>query len=165
MGTGKSVTAGLLSQKLDMGLICLDDVIEKEAGKSINDIFAQDGETRFRELERDAVEKACLKNNVVVDAGGGAIINEANYNNFKKSGMIFCLTASVDEIIKRTKPQIHRPLLNVDNPKAKIQELLDKRAQFYNTADYMIDTTGLSVEEVAEEITSLLSFPRKRESS
>lgn len=152
MGTGKTEVSKALATRLDRKRLCLDDMIEQRANKPISDIFKQDGEPHFRKLESEMVSTASKEKSVVIDTGGGAIVNEENLKNLKKTGIIFCLTASVDTIIERTKKFTHRPLLNAENPYAKITELLKGREKFYQKADYSIDTTNMTIEQVVDGI-------------
>jgi shikimate kinase len=88
----------------------------------------------------------------VVSTGGGAVIQDRNRGAFKKGGFVVCLTASPDVIYERIKHETHRPLLQTADPKARIKELLDSRAQFYAQADVCIDTSDKSVDDVIRAI-------------
>lgn len=155
MGTGKTVVARALAEKLKREFLEIDTVIEEKEGISIKDIFEKKGEPYFRNLEKEAIIEASLKKNVVISAGGGAVIDEENVRNLKKNGVIICLEASPDTILERTKGNTCRPLLNVPNPKKKIEELLAKRAPYYKKADYCVNTDSLTVEQVADRINDL----------
>ena len=98
------------------------------------------------------VKKVAQLDRFIVDAGGGVVLDKENVQNLKRNAKIVCLSASLKVILERTKRYHHRPLLNTENPKAKIEELLKFRAPFYAQADFSIDTTNLSVEQVAQEI-------------
>jgi len=152
MGTGKTAVGKALAKRLKMRFIDMDDVIEKREGMKISEIFEKKGEPHFRRAEKMVAKDIAVQSGLVVAAGGGAIIDEDNLKNFKSSGTVFCLTATPDKIFERTKGHIHRPLLNVSDPKEKIAELLADRAQYYARADYRIDTTDLSIEEVVDKI-------------
>ena len=152
MGTGKTAVARLLATRLDLKYISTDEVIEDKERRSINEIFRRSGEPYFRAVEKEVVKKVSELDKFVIDAGGGVVLDEENLANFKQNGKLICLEASVDTILERTKRNRHRPLLNVKDPKAKIDELLKKRAPFYAKADFSIDTTELTVENVVEEI-------------
>jgi shikimate kinase len=157
MGTGKSVAGKILARKLGRDFLELDEIIEKREGVSIKEIFEKKGEPYFRQLEKEAVREASKKKGIVISAGGGVIVDQENFRNLKKGGMIICLEASPDLILKRTKNKTCRPLLNVPDPKKKIEELLEKRAPYYRKADFCIDTDSLSVDEVVEKIMGLVS--------
>ena len=152
MGTGKTEASKILAERLKKQRLCLDDMIEWKVGKPISEIFEQNGETYFRRIESEMVSSVSKDRDVIIDAGGGAIINEQNYRRLKEHGVIFCLSASVDTILERTKHYRHRPLLNAPDPKEKVEKLLARREKFYKKADYTIDTTALTSEETADKI-------------
>ena len=83
-------------------------------------------------------------------------MDEENFNNLKNSGTLICLKASPETILKRTAGLKTRPLLNVQDPKKRIEELLKKREPYYNKANFIIDTDNLSIEQVVLKITDLL---------
>lgn len=157
MGTGKTVVAKILARKLGREFLELDAVIEKNEGMSIRDIFEKKGEPYFRKLEKDVVKKASARESLVISAGGGAIIDEENLNNLRKNSIIICLEASSDVILKRTKGNVCRPLLNVPDPKKRIEELLRERAPYYKKADRSVNTDNFTPDQVAEKIFSLVA--------
>lgn len=156
MGTGKTVVGKQLAERLGRDFLELDEMIEKKEGCSIREIFERRGESYFRAAEKEVVKEAVRKKYVVISAGGGAIIDEENFENLKKDGFIICLKASPDIILERTKGLKSRPLLNVPDPKKKIRGLLKKRGPYYKKADFCINTDNLTVEQVAEKIITLL---------
>ena len=157
MGTGKSAAGRLLAEKLNMDFVELDEIIETREKMSIKDIFEKKGEPYFRLVEKEVAKKAGSRKNIVISAGGGAIVDEENFKNLKQSGTIICLKASPATILKRTKGLKNRPLLNVPDPKKQIEELLRKREAYYNKADFSIETDNLSVDEVVIEIIALIA--------
>ncbi len=157
MGTGKTAVARALSRKLKMKYISTDEVIEDRERRSIGDIFKKNKEPYFRQVEKEVVEKVSLLNNFVIDAGGGVVLDEVNVKNLKQNGKMACLTATAEVILGRTKRHCHRPLLNVEDPQARVEELLAQRAAFYARADYTIDTTNKTVEQVVEEVEKLIN--------
>jgi shikimate kinase len=152
MGTGKTEVGRILSRKLGYALVDADTEIEKEQGMTITEIFKQYGEPKFREIEANVIKRLSEINNAVISTGGGAVLRQENMDNLRKNGVIVCLTASPETILKRTSATNDRPLLQVDNPLQKIKELLEFRKPYYEKADIMIDTEGKSPIEVAEEI-------------
>ncbi len=156
MGTGKTAIARRLSRRLKMKYTSTDDIIEQKTGKDINDIFAEDGESRFREIEREVVREVSAMDNTVVAAGGGVVIDPDNIKDLKAKGVIICLNATPEDILARTKAFTHRPLLNVPDPLGKIKELLGSREKFYKRADHQVDTSGKSPDKVAAEIITLV---------
>ena len=152
MGTGKTVVARRLAKRLKVKYISVDEMIVEREGKPIKDIFAQRGEGRFRKVESQVVREVAGMKGVVVDAGGGVVLNEENVKRLKSTGTLVCLLARPEVILDRTKKHAHRPLLNVPDPMAKIKELLEIRAPHYAKADYHIDTSDKSIDEVVEEV-------------
>ena len=156
MGTGKTTIATELANRLDMRYVSTDDMIEKKEKRTINEIFTKSGEDYFRDIESEIVREASGMENVVIDAGGGAVIREENLTNFKSGGIVICLTADEETIMERTKKYKHRPLLNVEDPKLKIRNLMAKRAPLYAKADHTIDTGKLTARQVIEEIIKIM---------
>ena len=152
MGTGKTAVARLIAQNLNRQFINTDAMIEKKSRMSINDIFKKKGESYFRGLERKIIAGLSKKHDAVIDAGGGIVINESNVKDLKANGVIFCLNATPEIVLRRTGKYTHRPLLNVIDPLAEIKKLMKKRKSYYKRADYQIDTSGKSVDEVSREI-------------
>ena len=157
MGTGKSVVGKRLAVKLNRDFVELDELIEKKENMPIKDIFEKKGEPYFRQVEKEVVKEASQRKNIVISAGGGAIIDEENFKNLKNSGTIICLKASPETILRRTKDLKTRPLLNVSDQKKQIEELLKKREIYYNKADLSIETDNLSVDEVVSKIDTFFT--------
>ena len=105
MGTGKTVVAKRLAERLKREFLELDAVIEKKEGMSIKDIFEKKGEPYFRKLEKAVVKEAAQKQGLVISAGGGAIIDEENFKTLKPNSIIICLQALPDTIIQRHNMQ------------------------------------------------------------
>lgn len=156
MGTGKSVVGKHIAKQLNMRFISTDDVIEEREKRPIAEIFEKSGEPYFRKVERQVVKEASELENAVIAAGGGVMLNEENVLNLKKKGTIACLNATPEIIYERTKKYKSRPLLNVDNPILKIKGLLEYRKPFYAKADYQIDTSNKTVQEVVKEVIALV---------
>ena len=158
MGTGKTAVGQLLAKKLSRKFIELDSVIEQKAGKSIPDIFQQDGEIAFRELEIKVAREIAREKNTVIACGGGLVLNKINIDRLKQESVIVYLTASPRVILKRVSAEVgQRPLLQVDNPDLTIKELLKFRKPFYErAADITINTSKLDINAVAEQIIDRL---------
>jgi shikimate kinase len=152
MGTGKTVVGKEVARQLGKQFIDLDLLIEKKQNREINQIFAQDGEPYFRKLEKQALKEISVGGNLVVSCGGGIILDEGNIQIMKNTGLIICLQSRPEAILARTSGYKHRPLLNVDNPAKRIEELLKIRAPFYAQADYTIDTSDLAVSSVVSKV-------------
>jgi len=152
MGTGKTAIGRKLSMLLNMELIDVDTEIEKSQQMTIGEIFKQFGEPRFREIETEMIQKLSERKDVIISTGGGAVLKEENMDALRKQGIIICLMASPQTILKRTSHNSNRPLLKVEDPFEKIKELLNFRKPFYEKADILIDTEDKTPLQIAEEI-------------
>ncbi len=152
MGTGKTEVGRRIARILGYILIDVDEEIEKEQEMKIADIFREYGEPAFRDMESSVIRRLSDREGAVISTGGGAVLRQENMDRLREKGMIFCLAASAGTIYNRTKRSNDRPLLRVEDPLAKIGELLASRQSCYEKADRMIDTEGKSPAEVAEEI-------------
>jgi shikimate kinase len=150
-----------LSKKRKMRFLDLDELIELKERMSISDIFSKNGEAYFRKLEKQALKDVSKEDNFVVSCGGGIVMNEDNIKVMKNTGIVICLNAKPQVILKRISSSTHRPLLNVANPKEKIELLLKLRSPYYALADKSIDTSRLSVKEVVGKISAILSKRKK----
>jgi shikimate kinase len=157
MGTGKTVTGKELAQKKKWRFLDLDDLIELKEKRIISEIFAKKGEPYFRKVEKLVLKEVAKEDNFVVACGGGIVIDSENIKTMKATGKIICLTAAPAVIYKRTLKFRHRPLLSVANPKKQIELLLKLRAPYYALADKVIDTSKISVKEVAAKIAKLIT--------
>jgi len=156
MGTGKTITGKLVSEKLGMEFIDTDKIIEEREKDRIVRIFQIKGEKYFRKIEEKVIEEVSLKDNCVIATGGGAIVSEKNFRNLKKNGILICLSADPSVILKRTTPAKDRPLLLKSKHAIQtIKELLERRKPYYSKADYTIDTSHLAPEQVAEKIIEI----------
>ena len=152
MGTGKSSVGQLVAAQLHFAYLDTDHVIEARAGKTISELFAQDGEPAFRELERRVVEELSLRRKTVTSSGVGLAANEANLASLKSHALVVCLWASPERIWERVRGQTHRPLLNEPDPLARIRSLLTVREPWYRRADILLNTELRSVREVAQQV-------------
>jgi shikimate kinase/3-dehydroquinate synthase len=158
-GTGKSLVGKEVACRLGWDFVDTDDEIVKQSGRPIAEIFRQEGEGRFRELEREAIREACQQRERVIAIGGGAIVDPQNYELLASTGLIVCLEAKPETIYERLfreaacGPETEvRPLLTTDNPLERIRQLKASREPHYARADWTIHTDGLSIGEVAEEV-------------
>jgi shikimate kinase/3-dehydroquinate synthase len=158
-GTGKSLVAKEVARGLNWDFLDTDDEIIKQTGKPIAEIFRQDGEDKFRELEREMIGKACQQRQIVIAIGGGAIVNPQNYELLAKTGLIVCLEAKPETIYERLfreaaySPETEvRPLLANDNPLERIRQLKASRQPYYANVDWTVHTDNLNISQVAEEV-------------
>ncbi|MDP3143297.1 MAG: shikimate kinase [Candidatus Omnitrophota bacterium] len=152
MGVGKSAVGRVLAARLKKDFVDLDVVIEEREKRPIDRIFQDSGEAYFRQVEKTVVKEFSQKESQVIACGGGAVLDKGNIGNLKQGGIIFYLKADPEAILQRTKGHQHRPLLNVADPKKKVEELLMARRPFYEQADFIVDTSKQSVDQVVEEI-------------
>ncbi|MGD0282584.1 MAG: shikimate kinase [Dissulfurispiraceae bacterium] len=152
MGTGKTAVGKILSQKLGFVLVDSDTEIEKEQKTTITDIFKRLGEAAFRDIESNTINRLSSLIKTVLSTGGGAVLRAENMEALRKNGIIVCLSASPETILRRTSKNKNRPLLETDNPLQTIKELYDFRKPYYEKADIIIDTDNMSPLQVAEEI-------------
>jgi len=154
MGAGKTTVGKALAERLGYRFVDADEEIEREQGRTISSIFAEDGEPEFRRLESEMLRKLSGREGLIVSAGGGAVIDPANVENMRRGGPVVCLTATPEEIYERVRHSTHRPLLDTPDPMSRIVQLLNERAGYYARADVTIDTTGKSVDDVVDEVLS-----------
>ncbi len=155
MGTGKTVVGKELAKRKKWQFADLDDLIELKEKRIISEIFAKNGEPYFRKIEKKVLSEVSKEKNFVVSCGGGIVMNPQNIKIMKKTGIIICLSAAIEVILKRISGTTRRPLLNVLDPKERIASLLKLRAPYYALADEAIDTSKLSVGKVVEKIIKI----------
>lgn len=152
MAAGKTEVGRALAERLGFEFVDTDELIIEAEGRSIDEIFATDGEPKLRSLERDAVVRAAARPRRVVACGGGTILSVRNYGVLKGAGPIVYLRTSVEQLIVRLGSGEGRPLLR-GNPEAEVPRLLAERAPAYEAAaDVVVDTDGRAPSEVAVEI-------------
>ncbi len=161
MGTGKTAVGKELAKKKKWQFLDLDDLIELREKRTIAEIFAKDGEPYFRHLEKRVLQEVAKEKKFVVACGGGVVMDKDNIKVMKETGIIICLTATPEVILKRTFGYAHRPLLSVAEPKKQIELLLKLRAPYYAKADKTIDTSKLSVEQVVQKIVETTTVKSK----
>ena len=152
MGTGKSSVGQIVAHQLHFTLLDTDQVLEARAGKTISDIFTQDGEPAFREMEKKIVAELATRKKTVISTGGGLPVNPDNLAGLKSHSLVVCLWASAEKIWERVRTQTHRPLLHEPDPMAKIKKLLEQREPFYRQADVLLNTEMRAVKDVAQQV-------------
>ena len=147
--SGKTTIGALLSEVLtDYTLIDTDTVIEKTSGMKISEIFEKHSEDYFRKLEYDTIKMVCSGGKKIISIGGGAFENPDNRATLIKFGKVFYLKSDLDILYDRISKDSSRPLLQTENPKKVLQDMLDKRECNYKKAHYTIDTSVLSEKEI-----------------
>lgn len=158
MGSGKSSVAITLAEMLAKESVEMDQLIENRYGKSINDIFQEDGEVSFRRTEHELLDDVSAKEDkMIISTGGGVVLSDDNVNILKNTGVIVWLKASAAETYNRISQSEDRPLLKNNMSLEKITEMLEERNQYYRSAaDFNVETDGKTVKEIGMEIISLL---------
>lgn len=159
-GSGKSTVARALSDLLEVGSRDTDADVERTAGKSISDIFVDDGESAFRALEVDAVAHALREHDGVLSLGGGAVLDQQTQKNLAEyrelGGLVVFLDVSLAAAAPRVGFNQSRPLL-LGNPRAQWKILMEKRRPTYEAvSNFHILTDGLSPKQVAQAIAAQL---------
>lgn len=153
-GSGKTSVSKVLAAKMKkFSLADIDTIIENQENCSINEIFKNKGENYFRILEKCIIKKTAKNPNQIISIGGGAFETSESILNLKKNSVIFYLVADVDTLFNRLSNDTTRPLLQTQNSKRTIENLLQKREKNYLKADFYIDVNNKSIEEISAEIT------------
>lgn len=156
MGVGKTTVGKALASKLSkFSFVDIDEEIVKNAGISINEIFAKFGEPYFRELEKNEVQRLSGLENMIISTGGGIVNYVENMEKLALNGVIIFLQATPETLFSRIKLENTRPLLKVDNPLQRISELLSQREEKYKMADFIISTENKTIDEIVEEIEKI----------
>ena len=152
MGTGKTSVGRLLADQFQFKFLDTDEMIEQRAGKTVGQIFEQDGEAAFRKFEQEILQEIGALKHVVISTGGGLGAVEANVASLKEHSLVVCLWAPPQTVWQRVQNQTHRPLLQTADPQEKICELLALREPVYRQADFLVNTEVRSVKEVAQHV-------------
>jgi shikimate kinase len=153
MGSGKSAVGKYLSRLLGMPFYDSDAEIERRTGVDIAFIFDKEGETGFRQREREAIEVLTARDRIVLATGGGAVLLPENRRHLAERGRVVYLQTSVAQQADRVRQGRTRPLLSNVDTTAKLRELMDERATLYaQIADFTIATDNRKVRNVAEDI-------------
>ena len=156
MGSGKSSVGKLLAHRLGLAFVDLDEVIVTAAGKSINRIFTEDGETAFRELESIALAGVLKNGKGIIATGGGVVLSESNRKLMSSHGIVINLMVSLSQVLERLAYSVDRPLFKGQSAPEHVSNLMKERERFYAESDIKIDTNEKSVEDVVVEILCLL---------
>jgi shikimate kinase len=154
MGSGKTTVGAELAKRLNVPVVDTDHYIEQQAGRTITDIFAEEGEEKFRLFETAVLEQLPT-NNIIITTGGGLFMKEVNRQWMKANGTVIYLHCDLEEIWARLQNDHTRPLLQHQSFE-KAKELYEWRQPFYAQADIIIDTTGKQIAHICNEILSLI---------
>lgn len=157
MGAGKSSVGRRLARSLSLPFIDLDSEIESRESRPVAEIFAADGEARFRALESEVLREAASGPDAVVACGGGAVLSEENRRVLASEGRVVHLRVGADEALSRIGRTESRPLLAGGDAREAAERLLAARVRLYeDVADVTVDTSGRTVAEVAEAVAEAL---------
>ena len=156
MGAGKSSVGRCLQRRTGLARFDTDEMVSSKFGLSISEIFSTHGERRFREAETQVlVELAPKAFGAIIVTGGGIVLREENVDLLKRLGTVVWLEAGEETLFERATRRGNRPLLETENPRATISEMLRARAPLYaKVADIRVDTSALTHDEVADVILS-----------
>lgn len=154
MGCGKSTIGTRLAFRLKSTCKDTDALLEKKAGKTINDIFAQDGEAAFRNMETALLQELCEKGGSwIYSVGGGTPVKEENRALLKQLGTVVYLKVTPETVYKRLKGDTTRPLLACEDPQSRIKELMNAREEAYqDAADFVINVDNQNVDSIMDEV-------------
>jgi shikimate kinase len=153
MGAGKTTIGRLLAQQLRLEFIDSDKEIEDRTGADIPWIFDMEGEEGFRDREEQVIGELTCRDNIVLATGGGAVIRPENRNALGARGFVIYLHASIDQQVARTLRDRNRPLLQGDDPRAVLENLMEARDALYREiADFVVETGGSSPRSMAQSI-------------
>jgi shikimate kinase len=152
MGTGKSTIGRQVAAQLHFKFIDTDETIESRAGRRISEIFAQAGETVFRQFESQLLGELDHCEGTVIATGGGFAAQPGSLDRLKAHALVVCLWASPEAIWQRVRNQTHRPLLEDPDPQRRIRELMAAREPFYRQADVLVNTEMRTLKEVAYHV-------------
>lgn len=158
MGAGKTTIGRRLSYLIKQPFLDMDQYIEKHEGREVKEIFATEGEEAFRRIETNSLKKIqAERTKYVISTGGGMPIQENNQKLLREMGMIIYLRTRAETVFERVKHDTKRPLLQVDDPKKKIDEMLATRNPIYEkVADYIIDVDQKHFKDILQEIKIIL---------
>ena len=155
MGAGKSTVGRLVAESLGVAFLDTDEVVEREAGRTVAEIFVDDGEAHFRELERRAVAESLAHHRGVLALGGGAVLDAGTRKLLDGHRVVF-LRVGLSDAAQRVGLGVSRPLL-LGNVRGRMKQLLDERTPIYESvAAAVVDTDGRSAAEVADDVRALV---------
>lgn len=161
MGAGKTTIGRQVAKSLGRKFFDSDKEIEKRTGASIPLIFELEKEEGFRKRESAMIKELASKEDVVIATGGGAVLKKQNRDIMNKQGFVIYLCAPVEQLIRRTARDKNRPLLQTDNPKQTIKNLLKIRDPLYReVADLVMETNGFTVAQVVNKLKKALKDQR-----
>jgi len=157
MACGKSAVSRELRKRYGFKLVDSDRSISYRQGKTIPQIFTEDGEEAFRNMETRLLQQFHVRGRMVLSTGGGMVLREQNIPLMKCIGPVVWLRLSPEATLERVKRNNHRPLLAGKKTLPEVTAMMEQRRPFYEAAaDYIIDTDGLSIQEVARRLVEIV---------
>lgn len=158
-GSGKSTVGRLLARRLQIPFLDSDHVIEQRIGCSIRDYFEREGEASFRDVEASVVDALTSLESGVLSTGGGSVLRPVNRQYLRERGHVVYLRSSPEELFRRLRHDVNRPLLQVADPAGRLRELYAERDPLYReTAHFVIDTGRPSVATLVNMIAMQLEL-------
>jgi shikimate kinase len=157
MGAGKTSIGRRLAEKMNLHFVDADHEIERAAGKSIPDIFAEHGEAHFRDGERKVIARLLENGKQVLATGGGAFMNEDTRSAIKQHAISIWLKADLQLLLKRVGKRGGRPLLENNDPAEVLQSLIDKRYPVYAEADITVESADVQHTAMVNEVIHALA--------
>lgn len=158
-GSGKSTVGRQLARRLDLPFQDSDKVIEQRLGCSIREYFDREGETAFRDIEESVIEELVKGPAGVLATGGGAVLRPANRQRLSAAGSVIYLRSTPEEVYRRVRHDANRPLLQVEDPLARLRSLFEERDPLYReTAHFIIETGRPSVPTLVNMILMQLEL-------
>ena len=151
-GSGKTTVGRLAAEKLGADMIDIDQLLVREMGMPVAQMFGMVGEVKFRQMERDAVRTARTREGCVIVPGGGWAAQPGELDAARVDSLLLYLKCDVKVAVKRTEQGVERPLLMGTDPEQQIRKLLAEREPFYRLADYVLDAGKGPAEAVADEV-------------
>ncbi len=157
MGAGKSTIGKALSKILkDYTFIDVDNVIVDIEGMTISEIFEKKSEEYFRTIEKEIIQELSQEEDLIIALGGGAYENKETREILEENCKVIYLKSTVDRLFNRIKDDKNRPLLQCENPKSKLEELLKLREPNYLKAEYIIETDNKNIDDITKEIIEMV---------
>jgi shikimate kinase len=158
MGAGKTTVGKRLAKLKGMRFKDSDHEIEQRTGVDIGFIFEKEGEAGFRRREREVIAELTQETGLVLATGGGAVLDPDNRRDLSARGFVVYLCTPVTQQLERTRYSKHRPLLQVEDPRQRLEELMAQRDPLYReTADMVINTEGLQAPQLVQLIDERLA--------
>ena len=153
MGAGKSSSGRALARKTGLACLDTDEIVSKQFGLTVAEIFARFGEEEFRNAESKVLEQLSEAGTAIIVTGGGIVLRAENVRMLRRLGKVITLEADPETLFERISRRTTRPLMRTENPRATLMELLRERATPYQAAaDFRLDTSRLTPEQVADTI-------------